>query len=63
VQVPLTLSGSASGGCQKIAPATPATIDPSGYLTLEVAVTYTAPNTDTAGVQLTFGRITTTYSP
>jgi hypothetical protein len=52
-----------SGGCQKITPATPATIDPSGYLTLEVTVTYTAPNSDTAGVQLTFGRVTTTYSP
>ena len=52
-----------SGGCQKVTPATPAKIDPSGYLTLEVTVTYTAPNSDTAGVQLTFGRVTTTYSP
>ncbi len=59
--LPATSSG--AGGCMTVTPPKPVAIQPNGFLALWFTPTYTAPSSDQNGVQLSFGRITTTFGP
>jgi hypothetical protein len=60
-------SGVGTGGCQTLTPSTAPVISPTGYLALDITATFTAPTADNGAATwnaiISFGRITTTYSP
>ena len=58
---PATSSG--AGGCVTFGPSSPVAIQPNGFLALWITPSYSAPDSDTGGVQVSFGRITTTFGP
>jgi hypothetical protein len=62
ITAPLSLTNQA--GCQTVSAPSPVAIDPSGFLRLELTVSYTLA-VDNAAPQVTLqlGRVTTTYTP
>jgi hypothetical protein len=56
-------SSSGAGGCLTVTPPKPVAIPPNGYLALWFTPSYTAPDSDQNGVQISFGRITTSFGP
>jgi hypothetical protein len=59
--VPAGVNG--AGGCETVAPPSPVAIQADGELALDLTYTFTAPQSDQSGIQVTLGRVTTTYSP
>jgi hypothetical protein len=58
---PATASG--AGGCLTFGPSSPVAIQPNGFLALWITPTFSAPDSSTSGVQISFGRITTSFGP
>jgi hypothetical protein len=56
-------SSDGAGGCMSVGPSSPVAVQPNGMFALWFTSSYTAPSSDTVGVQITFGRITTTFGP
>jgi hypothetical protein len=60
-------SGVGTGGCQTLTPSSPPAITSDGYLALDITATFTATTADNGNATwnaiISFGRITTTYTP